>query len=117
MIQGGDPTGTGRGGESIWGKPFKDEFTSKLGHSERGILSMANSGPSSNGSQFFILYKSAPHLNNKHTVFGRLVGGMDVLAKMERVAVDPEDRPLVLLKSFPIKVDFSIVGDTSSESV
>eukprot|EP00271_Cylindrocystis_brebissonii_P011161 TRINITY_DN2800_c0_g3_i1.p1 TRINITY_DN2800_c0_g3~~TRINITY_DN2800_c0_g3_i1.p1 ORF type:complete len:638 (+),score=168.47 TRINITY_DN2800_c0_g3_i1:54-1967(+) len=94
MIQGGDPTGTGRGGESIWGKPFNDEVTSKLGHSERGVVSMANSGPHSNNSQFFILFKSAPHLNYKHAVFAKLVGGLDQLAKMEKVAVDKEDRPL-----------------------
>jgi peptidyl-prolyl cis-trans isomerase-like protein 2 len=95
MIQGGDPTGTGRGGESIWGKPFKDELNSKLLHSERGILSMANSGPHSNGSQFFILYKSAQHLNYKHTVFGRVVGGLEVLTLLEKVPVDDDDRPLV----------------------
>lgn len=95
MIQGGDPTGTGRGGESIWGKPFKDEVNSKLLHSERGILSMANSGPHSNGSQFFILYKSAPHLNYKHTVFGRVVGGLETLSKTEKVPVDDDDKPLV----------------------
>lgn len=95
MIQGGDPTGTGRGGESIWGKPFKDELNSKLLHSERGIVSMANSGPHSNGSQFFILYKSAQHLNYKHTVFGRIVGGIDNLSVMEKVPVDDDDRPVV----------------------
>lgn len=95
MIQGGDPTGTGKGGESIWGKPFKDELNSKLVHSGRGIVSMANSGPHTNGSQFFILYKSANHLNFKHTVFGGVVGGLTTLAAMEKVPVDNEDRPLV----------------------
>lgn len=95
MIQGGDPTGTGRGGESIWGKPFKDELNSKLLHSGRGVVSMANSGPHTNGSQFFILYKSANHLNYKHTVFGGVVGGMTTLAAMEKVPVDDNDRPLV----------------------
>jgi peptidyl-prolyl cis-trans isomerase-like protein 2 len=95
MIQGGDPTGTGRGGESIWGKPFKDELNSKLVHSGRGVVSMANSGPHTNGSQFFILYKSANHLNFKHTVFGVVVGGLTTLAAMEKVPVDDSDRPLV----------------------
>lgn len=95
MIQGGDPTGTGRGGESIWGKPFKDELHSKLVHSGRGVVSMANSGPHSNGSQFFILYKSANHLNFKHTVFGMVVGGLTTLATMEKVPTDDDDRPLV----------------------
>lgn len=95
MIQGGDPTGTGRGGESIWGKPFKDELNSKLVHSGRGVVSMANSGPHTNGSQFFILYKSAKHLNFKHTVFGMVVGGLTTLSAMEKVPVDDDDRPLV----------------------
>ncbi len=95
MIQGGDPTGTGSGGQSAWGRPFADEFTSKLQHSGRGVLSMANSGPHSNGSQFFLMFKSAPHLDNKHTVFGTVVGGAEtVLSAMERVPTDKEDRPL-----------------------
>jgi peptidyl-prolyl cis-trans isomerase-like protein 2 len=98
MIQGGDPTGTGKGGESIWGKPFKDELNSKLVHSGRGVVSMANSGPHSNGSQFFILYKSANHLNFKHTVFGMVVGGLTTLATMEKVPTDDDDRPLEEIK-------------------
>lgn len=73
-IQGGDPTGTGRGGESLWGKPFGDEFHPKLRHSERGVLSMANSGPKTNASQFFILFGGQRHLDDKHTVFGRCAG-------------------------------------------
>ncbi|EFN51543.1 hypothetical protein CHLNCDRAFT_49208 [Chlorella variabilis] len=93
MIQGGDPTGTGRGGESVWGAKFEDELDSRLLHSGRGILSMANSGKNSNGSQFFLLYKSAHHLDYKHTVFGRVVGGFDVLTAMEKVPTDDEDRP------------------------
>ncbi|PKA58183.1 Peptidyl-prolyl cis-trans isomerase-like 2 [Apostasia shenzhenica] len=98
MIQGGDPTGTGRGGQSIWGKPFKDELNSKLLHSGRGVVSMANSGPHSNGSQFFILYKSANHLNFKHTVFGMVVGGLTTVAAMEKVPIDDDDRPLEEIK-------------------
>lgn len=98
MIQGGDPTGTGKGGESIWKKPFKDEFDSRLVHSGRGVVSMANSGPHTNGAQFFILYKSANHLNFKHTVFGGVVGGMTTLSTMEKVPVDDDDRPLEEIK-------------------
>ncbi|KAH7845497.1 hypothetical protein Vadar_002903 [Vaccinium darrowii] len=98
MIQGGDPTGTGKGGESIWGKPFKDEVDSRLLHSGRGVVSMANSGPHTNGSQFFILYKSANHLNYKHTVFGGVVGGLLTLSAMEKVPVDDNDRPLEEIK-------------------
>ncbi|GKU94899.1 hypothetical protein SLEP1_g8323 [Rubroshorea leprosula] len=104
MIQGGDPTGTGRGGESIWGKPFKDEVNSKLLHSGRGVVSMANSGPHTNGSQFFILYKSANHLNFKHTVFGGVVGGLTTLAAMEKVPVDDNDQPLEEIKINSITV-------------
>ncbi|KAF4402035.1 hypothetical protein G4B88_017547 [Cannabis sativa] len=104
MIQGGDPTGTGKGGESIWGQPFKDEVNSKLLHSGRGVLSMANSGPHTNGSQFFILYKSANHLNFKHTVFGGVVGGLTTLATMEKVPVDDDDRPLEEIKITGVSV-------------
>ncbi|RLO07964.1 hypothetical protein DYB28_015164 [Aphanomyces astaci] len=71
MMQGGDPSGTGKGGESIWGAPFKDEFDSRLLHSNRGVLSMANSGSNSNNSQFFITFKECHYLDNKHSVFGR----------------------------------------------
>ncbi|KAJ0083260.1 hypothetical protein Patl1_29974 [Pistacia atlantica] len=95
MIQGGDPTGTGKGGEFIWGKSFKDEVNSKLLQTGRGVVSMANSGPHTNGSQFFILYKSANHLNFKHTVFGGVVGGLTALVVMEKVHVDDNDRTLV----------------------
>lgn len=106
MIQGGDPTGTGKGGESIWGKPFKDEVNSKLLHSGRGVVSMANSGAHTNGSQFFILYKSATHLNFKHTVFGGVVGGLPTLSVMEKVPVDDDDRPLVSLTTSYIQLDY-----------
>jgi peptidyl-prolyl cis-trans isomerase-like protein 2 len=94
MLQGGDPSGSGRGGESAWGRPFADEFVQSLSHSGRGVVAMANAGAHSNGSQFFILYKSAPHLDKKHTVFGRVVGGMDTtLSALERVPTDADDRP------------------------
>ncbi|RYG54283.1 hypothetical protein EON66_07380 [archaeon] len=93
MIQGGDPTATGSGGASCWGKPFADEFHAKCTHAERGVLSMANSGPNSNGSQFFILFKSAPHLDKKHSVFGKVVGGLSVLRDMELVPTGAQDRP------------------------
>ncbi|KAH6661663.1 peptidyl-prolyl cis-trans isomerase cyp8 [Plectosphaerella plurivora] len=94
MIQGGDPTGTGKGGESIWGKTFVDEFEGPLTHNSRGILSMANKGKNTNSSQFFISYRAASHLDRKHTIFGKVAGGLDVLAKLENAPVDGSNRPL-----------------------
>ncbi|EDO30353.1 predicted protein [Nematostella vectensis] len=98
MIQGGDPTGTGRGGESAWGGEFKDEFKPNLIHQGRGILSMANSGPNTNKSQFFITYRSCRHLDQKHSVFGRVVGGLETLNAMERIECDEKDRPKETIK-------------------
>ncbi|KAG1504757.1 hypothetical protein G6F46_001494 [Rhizopus delemar] len=93
MIQGGDPTGTGKGGESIWKRYFPDEIKTTLKHDARGVLSMANRGKDTNGSQFFITYAAAPHLDGLHTVFGKVVGGLDVLSKLESIPVDEKDRP------------------------
>ena len=123
MIQGGDPTGTGCGGESIWGAPFKDEFDPSL-HNVRGALSMANAGPGTNGSQFFIVQASSvhpgllsqmqelrdyfpeeaenayrehggtPHLDYHHTVFGQVFEGMDVVDTIASVATNHSDKPL-----------------------
>ncbi|KAJ8083902.1 cyclophilin peptidyl-prolyl cis-trans isomerase Cyp8 [Marasmius tenuissimus] len=87
MIQTGDPTGTGAGGESYWGTPFRDEYDLKgaAKHDSRGTLAMANKGASTNGSQWFLTFKAAPHLDRKHTVFGKLVGGEDVLDTLEKL--------------------------------
>ncbi len=93
MIQGGDPTGTGRGGASIYGDKFEDELTRALKHTGAGVLSMANSGPNSNGSQFFITLAPTPHLDGKHTVFGRVASGMEVLQRLGNVQTDRHDRP------------------------
>lgn len=94
MIQGGDPTGTGRGGASIYGEKFEDEISPTLHHVGAGILSMANSGPNTNGSQFFITLGPAPWLNGKHTIFGRVKNGMQVVKKLGLVRTDAEDRPV-----------------------
>ncbi len=123
MIQGGDPTATGCGGESIWGSNFKDEFTPDL-HNLRGALSMANAGPGTNGSQFFIVQANSvhpnfleqmkdlpdyfpaeaaanyakvggtPHLDYHHTVFGQVYAGMEVVDAIASVATNPSDKPL-----------------------
>jgi len=79
MIQGGDPTGSGRGGKSLWGGSFKDEFSPKLRFDKEGILAMANSGPASNGSQFFITLAPTAWLNDHHTIFGQVISGLDVV--------------------------------------
>uniref|UniRef100_UPI00358EA7D0 peptidyl-prolyl cis-trans isomerase-like 1 n=1 Tax=Myxine glutinosa TaxID=7769 RepID=UPI00358EA7D0 len=94
MVQGGDPTGTGRGGASIYGKSFEDEFHPDLKHTGAGILSMANAGPNTNGSQFFLTLVPAQGLDGKHTVFGRVAQGMSVLKRIGCVATDSNDRPL-----------------------
>lgn len=93
MIQGGDPTGTGRGGESIWGSPFEDEVNNLVSFNKPGILAMANSGPNTNGSQFFITTAATPWLDMKHTIFGEVVSGYDVVQKIENTAVDSSDKP------------------------
>lgn len=83
MIQGGDPQGTGRGGKSIWEKPFEDECTNELKFDKAGYLAMANSGPNTNGSQFFITTAATSWLNMKHTIFGQVTQGYDVVKKIE----------------------------------
>lgn len=132
MIQGGDPKGNGTGGQSIWGTPFKDEFSPRL-YNLRGALSMANSGPNTNGSQFFIVQKKSTSsreiqylktlkyldeiveayetqggtmwLDNKHSVFGQVFEGMDILDKLAEVETDASDRPVedVLVLEIEIK--------------
>jgi peptidyl-prolyl cis-trans isomerase-like protein 2 len=107
MIQGGDPMGTGKGGASIWGKNFNDEFDGPLTHDARGVMSMANKGKNTNSSQFFITYKPAKHLDRKHTIFGRVVGGLDVLTKLENAPVDDGSRPLndIVMENVVVFVD------------
>ena len=102
MVQGGDPTGTGRGGP---GYKFGDEFVSSLKHDKQGILSMANAGPSTNGSQFFITHGPTPHLNGKHTVFGQVVEGLDVL--MSIPARDPGNVNAPAVKIISVTIEES----------
>ncbi|MBU0473153.1 MAG: peptidylprolyl isomerase [Bacteroidetes bacterium] len=94
MIQGGDPTGTGRGGESYWGGKFADEFDSSLKHTKPGMLSMANAGPNTNGSQFFITLVPTPWLDGKHSVFGEVISGMKVIEAIGKTKTGAMDKPV-----------------------
>ena len=93
MIQGGDPTGSGRGGESIWGKNFEDEVTPNVRFDKPGLLAMANAGPGTNGSQFFITVAKTPWLDGNHTIFGEVTKGYDVVEKIANVPTGSMDRP------------------------
>jgi peptidyl-prolyl cis-trans isomerase-like protein 2 len=105
MIQGGDPTGSGRGGQSFFGGPFPDEFDGRLKHDSPGVVSMANSGKrDDNKSQFFITFAPCPHLDNKHTVFGKVVGGLDEFMRLNTAATNSSDIPLE-----PIRIERTVV--------
>ena len=108
MIQGGDPTGTGAGGESIWNQPFEDEFAPNAVFDKAGILAMANKGPNTNGSQFFITTVPTYWLNGRHTIFGYVKNGFDVVRKIENVQTNGKyegNKPLegVTINSITIK--------------
>jgi peptidylprolyl isomerase len=94
MIQGGDPAGTGEGGTSIWGKEFKNEVSDKVKFDAKGKLAMANAGPDTNGSQFFITTAAYPSLNMHYSLFGEVISGQDVVDKIDHVRTGPGDRPL-----------------------
>lgn len=106
MIQGGDPTGTGMGGSSIWGKPFEDEFKPNMTFNQSGLLAMANRGKNTNGSQFFITTAPTPWLNGGHTIFGEVIEGYDTIEKIENTATGRRDKPIedqIIIKAFIAK--------------
>ena len=119
IIQGGDPEGTGKGGASIYGKFFEDEYSDELLHNERGVVGMANrSKANTNSSQFYFTYGPQPQLNNQCTVFGKIIHGLKVLEKMEGSAVDNKFRPVqdikilnVIIHSNPIAMFGDVVDN------
>ena len=125
MVQGGDPDGTGRGGAGAFEREIKDEFHPALKHDARGVLAMANSGPNTGGSQFYITFDQAKHLDGKHSVFGRVVGGSEVLDKLEQVPtvkgkneINPKDCPVedvlitaVTVYTNPYRAEFTPVDE------
>ncbi|KAL6076639.1 Peptidyl-prolyl cis-trans isomerase-like 3 [Balamuthia mandrillaris] len=112
IVQTGDPSGTGKGGKSIWGRPFKDEFVPSLKHNKRGIVSMANSGPDTNQSQFFITYQKHSHLNNVYTVFGHVISGFEALDALEKVPVDEAERPITPVRIRSVTIHANPIADS-----
>jgi len=114
MVQTGDPSGTGKQGMSIWGKHFDDEFVDSLKHNARGVVSMANSGPNTNASQFFITYAKQLHLDLKYTVFGRVIDGMETLDELEKLPVNEKNfRPINDVRIQGVTIHANPVADAA----
>ncbi|XP_070531908.1 peptidyl-prolyl cis-trans isomerase-like 3 [Ptychodera flava] len=116
MVQTGDPKGTGKGGESIWGGKFEDEIVDTLKHNVRGVVSMANSGANTNGSQFFITYAKQPHLDMKYSIFGKVIDGLETLDDLEKVPVNEKNfRPMNDIKIQRITIHANPIADMQEQ--
>ena len=115
MVQTGDPTGTGKGGKSIWGGKFNDEISESLKHNARGMISMANSGANTNQSQFFITYAAQPSLDLKYTVFGKVIDGFDTLDSLEKVQVTDKFKPIKETKLRFITIHANPLAEETNE--
>lgn len=112
MIQGGSPaSGSTKDSTSVYGGMFDDEIKSSLRHHARGMLSMANKGPATNGSQFFVTFAAAPHLDGKNTAFGRVLEGWEILDKIETVPVDKKNRPQESIKIEKVQMHANPLAD------
>ena len=114
MVQTGDPSGTGKQGKSIWNRHFDDEIVDSLKHNARGVVSMANSGPNTNGSQFFITYAKQPHLDMKYTIFGKVIDGNETLDDLEKLPVNEKTyKPLTDVRIQKITIHANPIADAS----
>lgn len=112
IIQTGDPTNTGKGGKSIWGGNFEDEFDERLKHYKRGIVSMANKGPNQNGSQFFITLAKQPNLDMKYTIIGHVIDGFDTLEELEKLPINEKTyRPEYDVKIKEVEIHSNPIAD------
>ena len=113
-MQGGDPTGSGKGGSSIYGKWFDDELVDVLKHDTRGIVAMANAGPNTNASQFYITYAKQEQLDNLNTVFAKVIYGFETLDLMEKAPVDQKFRPIQPIRIKSVQIHANPIAETDS---
>ena len=116
MVQTGDPTNTGKGGQSIWGKNYEDELDERIKHSKRGIVSMANKGPNTNGSQFFITYSKQSNLDMKYTIIGHVIDGMETLDELEKIPVNEKTfRPEYDIQIKSVTIHANPIADVADD--